>query len=76
MTRISTYTMVLVVYSAAVLATGCSKKSDDAAKAPLTQAQRDSAIAASKLPGAGVVGKALEVSDSADARADRVVPEP
>ncbi len=54
----------------------CSKKSGDASQTPrvLTQAQRDSAIAASQLPGAGVVGKALEVADSAEVRAEE--PEP
>jgi hypothetical protein len=54
----------------------CSK-SHQAAKEPrkLTEAQRDSAIAASKLPGANVVGKALEVSDSAKARAEEPIPE-
>ena len=61
---------------ALMVALACSKKSDEASKPPLTQAQRDSAIAASKLPGAGVVGKALEVSDSAKARANEPIPEP
>jgi hypothetical protein len=60
----------------ASLVPACSKKSDEAAKPPLTQAQRDSAIAASQLPGAGVVGKALEVSDSAEARAEESNREP
>ena len=40
------------------------------------QEQRERAIAASKLPGAGVVGKALEVSDSAKVRANEPIPEP
>jgi hypothetical protein len=53
----------------------CSK-SDQPAKKPMTTAQRDSAIAESKLPGAGVVKKALEQSDSAKVRANRTVPEP
>lgn len=52
----------------------CSKKSEKAPRT-LTQAQRDSAIAESQLPGAGVVGKALEVSDSAEARAAEPIPE-
>jgi hypothetical protein len=57
-------------------ALACSEQSDEASKPPLTQAQRDSAIAASKLPGAGVVGKALEVADSAEARSNEPIPEP
>ncbi|MCI0451822.1 MAG: hypothetical protein L0Z51_05445 [Candidatus Latescibacteria bacterium] len=54
----------------------CSKQADQASREPrtLTQAQRDSAIAASPLPGAGTLGKALEVADSADARADESEP--
>jgi hypothetical protein len=50
---------------------GCGDKEAKEAKAPMTEAQRDSAIAASKLPGAGVVGKALSAADSAKARAER-----
>ena len=49
-----------------------SHKSEE--KRVLTERQRDSTIAASKLPGAGVVGKALEQADSAKARADRSLP--
>lgn len=41
----------------------------------LTERQRDSTLARSKLPGAGVVGKALEVADSASARANRPLPD-
>jgi len=48
----------------------CSKKTETAKK-PLTTAQRDSLIGESKLPGAPVVKKALEQSDSAKARAER-----
>lgn len=56
----------------AVLALGgaCSKKAETPKK-PLTTAQRDSLIGESKLPGAPVVKKALEQSDSAKARAER-----
>ena len=68
---------VLVFATALVVVSACSK-SNQASKEPrkLTEAQRDSAIAASQLPGAGVVGKALEVSDSAKVRADQPIPEP
>lgn len=59
----------------AFAALACSKKSENEPPRTLTQAQRDSAIAASQLPGAGVVGKALEVADSAESRAAEPVPE-
>jgi hypothetical protein len=48
----------------------CAKKVEPARK-PMTTAQRDSAIGESKLPGAAVVKKSLEQSDSAKARAAR-----
>ena len=44
---------------------GCSRRSQPAARAPLTERQRDSILARSSLPGAGVVGRALDVSDQA-----------
>jgi uncharacterized protein YcfL len=53
----------------ALLLAACSSKQET--KSAMTERQRDSTIAASKLPGAGVVGKALEQSDSAKARADQ-----
>ena len=52
----------------ALLLAACSSKQET--KPALTERQRDSTIAASKLPGAGTVGKALEQSDSAKARAE------
>ncbi len=52
----------------ALLLAACSSKQEN--KPAMTERQRDSTIAASKLPGAGVVGKALEQSDSAKARAE------
>jgi hypothetical protein len=57
------------------LAGACTKKDETTTKR-LTTAQRDSAIAESKLPGAGVVKKALEVADSAETRANQAIPEP
>jgi hypothetical protein len=57
--------VIVVVCGAA-----CGKKVQPAKK-PMTTAQRDSAIGESKLPGSGVVKKALEQSDSAKARAER-----
>jgi len=48
----------------------CSKSNDR--RAPLTERQRDSILAREPLPGASVVGRALEVSDTAAARAARI----
>jgi hypothetical protein len=57
-----------------ILLAGCSSGDRDQARKPApanTEARRDSLIAASRLPGAAAVGKALAVADSARARADR-----
>ena len=58
---------VCAVVVAALVWVACSSKQET--KPALTERQRDSTIAASKLPGAGVVGKAMEQADSAEARA-------
>jgi hypothetical protein len=48
---------------------GCSPRSGQTSRAPLTERQRDSVLAKSSLPGASVVGRALDVSDRAADRA-------
>ncbi len=53
----------------AILAGACSGQ-PPAAKAPLTEAQRDSVLAKEPLPGAGVVGRALSASGREQKRAD------
>ena len=51
----------------------CSKNSGaDHGRLGLSERQRDSTIAKSRLPGAGVVGKAMAVSDSTAAREARI----
>jgi hypothetical protein len=50
-------------------AAGCAPRSEPAARAPLTERQRDSVLARSALPGAPVVGRALDLSDRAADRA-------
>ena len=55
------FAMVLLLVAAA----GCAPRSQPTARAPLTERQRDSILARSSLPGAPVVGRALEVSDRA-----------
>jgi len=47
----------------------CAPSSPPAERAPLTERQRDSILARSALPGAPVVGRALEASDRATDRA-------
>ncbi|MGH7726645.1 MAG: hypothetical protein ACREOU_14550 [Candidatus Eiseniibacteriota bacterium] len=61
--------LALACLGAAPLATGCAKKSNTRT---LTERERDSTIGKSILPGAGVVSRSLEISDSAKARAGRM----
>jgi hypothetical protein len=53
-----------------VLLGGCSK--DAPARKELTQRQKDSVVAASRIPGAQGVGAAQRVADSAAARRARI----
>jgi hypothetical protein len=58
--------------SMAMAITGCGQHAEKSTK-ELTERQRDSIIATEKaLPGSGVVGRALAVSDSEAARAQRM----
>lgn len=54
----------------ALLAAGCGGGKDEP-DSRLTPAQRDSVLSESALPGAGAVKGALDVADTARARADR-----
>jgi len=63
--------MILKLACLCVLVLACSQKTQQAEKKPMTTAERDSAIGESSLPGAGVMKKALEQSDSAKARSER-----
>lgn len=60
----SMFALVVILVS---LSAGCAPRSQPSARAPLTERQRDSVLARSGLPGAPVVGRALEVSDRAAA---------
>lgn len=55
----------LLLATAALAAAGCSARPSPEARAPRTERQRDSLISRSALPGAGVVGRALDESDRA-----------
>ena len=63
----------LLAAAAGVLFAGCSAETGE--QRTLTKRERDSTIAASPLPGAGTVGKAMEISDSAAARSKRSLPD-
>ena len=58
--------LILLVALGMLFASGCSSTEK---KTTLTEHQRDSVLARSSLPGAGVVGRALEESDKAAAHA-------
>lgn len=63
----------IVMILLAILAfAACGGKTSEGSRKKLTQAQRDSVLAETNLPGAKVVGKAIAVSDSAAARSDRL----
>jgi hypothetical protein len=59
----SALVVIVIVFCA-----GCSPSPQSSTRAPLTERQRDSVIAKSILPGATVVGRALDVSDHATDR--------
>ncbi len=59
------FALALIVIVSSV---GCAPRSQPSARAPLTERQRDSVLAKSILPGATVVGGALDVSDRATDR--------
>jgi len=63
--------VVVVALAAMASLAGCGRHAEATAqRAPLTEAQRDSVIARSDLPGAGVVGAAMRVSGREARRAD------
>ena len=53
-----------------------SKGERQSSSSGLTEGQRDSAIAASRLPGANAVGRAMAIADSAEAAAKRTDDQP
>ena len=63
---------ILVTVVIAIFAAACSEKGEDGSKKKLAQRQRDSVLAETGLPGARVVGTALEAADSTEARAKRL----
>jgi len=65
-----TLILVLVMIACAACFAGCAPKAKPpVVSVPLTERQRDSILARSALPGAQVVGRALDVSDKSAAHA-------
>jgi hypothetical protein len=61
--------VALVGALAALALLGCAENPRSSGKAALSERERDSLLAESALPGARVVGRALQVSRQASARA-------
>jgi len=66
--RIPATHVALAALAALAPMAGCAK-GERAAKAPLTEHQRDSVLATEPIPGAPAVGAALDASRKASARA-------
>ncbi len=63
-------TFLLLIGSVAVLGlAGCSGSGAHAARAPLSERERDSVLAKTNLPGASTVGRAMDASDDQARRA-------
>ena len=62
----------LIVFVLILGLSSCTDKKAESKKEALTDRQRDSVLAETPLPGAHVVGRAIEVADSAAARAERL----
>ncbi len=65
-----TMTLVLALAGSVMLLAACGGDKDEPAST-LSEAQRDSVLSESRLPGAAAVKGALAVSDSAKAQAKR-----
>jgi len=66
--------LLVAVLAGLYAAGGCAKSEPEAVKHELTERERDSVLAKSAIPGSGVVGRAMEVSDSAAVRAAASTP--
>lgn len=62
--------LAVLVVLLPVSACGGSERGQAGGRDTLTQRQRDSMLAQSKIPGASGVGKAMRVADSVSARID------
>ena len=64
--------LILMALIMALLIAACSEEQEGDTKKELTQRQRDSVLAETGLPGAELVGTALEAADTMDARAKKL----
>jgi len=64
--------LFVLILLAALAVLSCARTQDGGSKPALTERQRDSILAKEPLPGASVVGRALEASDQAADRAARM----
>ena len=65
-----------LLFAMSMLLAGCSQQTaGDETRAPLTTRQRDSTLAKSRLPGSNVVGRTMDIADSAAARSSRPLPD-
>jgi hypothetical protein len=67
--------VAMIIVALLLVGVGCAGEAPQEERTPMTRRQRDSTLAASGLPGAGGVGRAMEIADSAAARASRALPE-
>ena len=63
--------ILLAVSLCSILACGSDKSSSTVNRDTLTERQKDSILANSRIPGARAVGRAMNAADSASARALR-----
>lgn len=73
MSRSPSKAKLIILVLSTVLLAGCGRSGNEGSPADtLTQRQRDSIAGTLPIPGAGAVRKALEASDAAKARAERL----
>lgn len=63
---------ILIIILIILSVEGCSENKYEQSERKLSTRERDSILAESPLPGSKVVGKAISVSDSLEARAKRI----
>ena len=67
--RLIACSAIVLAFSVVPLVVGCGKPAADRPASTLTEAQRDSVLARSAIPGASAVGRALDASAQAGRRA-------
>jgi hypothetical protein len=70
--RVKELVVWLLVSLVIALLAACTEEGGDTPKKELTQRQRDSVLSETGLPGAELVGTALEAADTMDARTKKL----